>query len=66
MNGKWKVSSQYIGSEKIYQVYRLRDISKVDHSGNREFTGGIIEDEAIAEALAAKLNKEEARSDGKE
>ncbi|PPK80649.1 hypothetical protein BXY41_106239 [Lacrimispora xylanisolvens] len=56
MYGKWKVSSQYIGDEKIFQVYRLRDISKVDHSGNREYAGEIIYDQDAAYAVAKGLN----------
>lgn len=34
---KWKVSSNPIGDgDYVYQVVRIRDTSKVDHSGNRE------------------------------
>ena len=38
MKSEWRVTSQcFIGSEKrVYQVYRLRDIHTIDHSGNRE------------------------------
>ena len=36
MKSPWKVSSTMIGSEKVYQVYRLYDVQKIDHSGNRE------------------------------
>ena len=56
MHGKWKVSSQFIGDEKVFQVYRLRDISKVDHSGNREYRGGIIYDQEAANVIAEGLN----------
>ncbi len=45
MRSKWKVSSQFIGDEKVFQVYRLKDISKVDHSGNREYAGEVIYDQ---------------------
>ena len=36
MKSPWKVSSNMIGTEKVYQVYRLYDVQKIDHSGNRE------------------------------
>lgn len=36
MMSEWKVSSNPVGGNYIYQVVRIRDTSKVDHSGNRE------------------------------
>ncbi|WP_315443982.1 hypothetical protein [uncultured Selenomonas sp.] len=60
MKGEWKISSQYLGGRKVYQVYRIKDMRIVDHSGNREYAGGLTNDEAEAMALAEKLNKEEA------
>lgn len=57
MTSDWRVSSQYINSEKIYQVYRLRNVNGIDHSGNREYCGGIFTDEAAAQAFADELNK---------
>lgn len=59
MKSKWKVSSQYIAGEAIYQVYRQRDVSKVDHSGNREYYGRIFESARAAREFADKLNGEE-------
>ncbi|MCM1168051.1 MAG: hypothetical protein NC401_18870 [Ruminococcus sp.] len=56
---KWQVSSQFIGEKKIFTVYRLRDTSEVDHSGNREYEGGCYDSEAEAQSVADKLNKEE-------
>ena len=56
MHGKWKVSSQFIGDERVFEVYRLRDISKVDHSGNREYAGEIIYSQDAAYAVAKGLN----------
>lgn len=59
MKSEWKVTSQYVGGEKIYQVYRLRDIDAVDHSGNREYVPKFItNDEKEAEAMAIAKNKE--------
>mgnify|MGYP000268483184 FL=1 len=50
----------YLGSKKVYQVYRIKDMRKVDHSGNREYAGGLLHDEREAMKLAAKMNEEEA------
>ncbi len=58
MKSKWKVTSQYVGGEKIYQVYRLRDINAIDHSGNREYVRFITSDKKEAEAMAIAKNKE--------
>ncbi len=59
MRSEWKISSQYLGGRKVYQVYRIKDMRIVDHSGNREYAGGLTDDEAEAMALAERLNKEE-------
>lgn len=59
MKSEWKISSQYLGGRKVYQVYRIKDMRVVDHSGNREYAGGLLHDEAEAMELAAKLNREE-------
>lgn len=48
----------YLGGKKVYQVYRIKDMTRVDHSGNREYAGGLLHDEREAMALAQKLNKE--------
>lgn len=57
---KWRISSMYLGGKKVYQVYRIKDMRVVDHSGNREYAGGLLRDETEAMELAAKLNREEA------
>lgn len=59
MKSKWMVTSQYIGDEPQYAVYRLCNINEIDHSGNREYYGGYTPDEKAAEALAERLNNEE-------
>ena len=64
MKGKWKVTSQYINDKKMYAVYRLRDVSAVDHGGNREYEGGYTTDRGAAEALAAMLNTEGGKNNG--
>ena len=62
MKSEWRISSQYLGGRKVYQVYRIKDMRIVDHSGNREYAGKLTDDEAVAMALAEKLNREEARN----
>lgn len=58
MRSEWRITSQYFGESKIWQVYRLRNVNTVDHSGNREFAEGIFETREEAEELAMKLNTE--------
>lgn len=62
MKSKWKVASNFVNGEKIYGVYRLKDTSEVDHSGNREMAGGYIESREAAQIVADKLNAEEGQS----
>lgn len=57
MKSKWKITSQYISGEKKYAVYRLIDINKTDHSGNREFAGRYTSQREAAELAAEALNK---------
>lgn len=58
MKSEWKISSMYLGGKKVYQVYRIKDMRVVDHSGNREYAGGLLRDETEAMARAEKLNAE--------
>lgn len=59
MTGKWNVTSNPIGGDIMYAVYRLRDINAVDHSGNRELATGYMESREDAEKIAAELNAAE-------
>lgn len=59
MTGSWKVTSQFIGDDKMYAVYRLRDKDAVDHSGNREFASPYMTNKQDAEDIAKRLNDEE-------
>lgn len=56
--GPWKVSSNPVAGKLFHQVYRMRDITGVDRSGNRETYGGLWETKREAENLAELLNKE--------
>ena len=57
---EWKVSRNYIGGMKLYQVYRLLDVNGVDHAGNREYKPGLFDSEAVAQQVADALNGKEA------
>lgn len=59
MKSKWKVTSNPIGGKTLHRVYRLRDTSQVDHSGNREYYGDYTENRQEALAVADRLNAEE-------
>ena len=59
MKSEWKVTSNIIGGEKMYAVYRLKDINAVDHNGNREYAGGYTANRDKCVAIAAALNMEE-------
>ncbi len=64
MKGKWKVTSQYIGGTMMYAIYRQLDTKAVDHSGNREYAGGYIEDKATCVSGAEFLNRREEKGKG--
>lgn len=57
MQSEWKVTSNYLCDTKVYAVYRLKDASKTDHSGNREFATGYIEDKQRASDIAEEMNQ---------
>lgn len=58
MKSEWKVASLRLGNDEMaYQVYRLRNIDVVDHSGNREWVGELFETKAEARALADEMNR---------
>ena len=59
MKGKWKVTSQRINGEKLFAVYRLRNVDELDHSGNREYASGYMDDKEKAEKWANELNGSE-------
>lgn len=63
MKSKWKVTSNPVAGKTLYAVYRTIDMSKTDHSGNREMAGGYIESRETAQIVADTLNaREEATS----
>ena len=50
MKGKWKVSHNYAGGERLIQVYRQLDVTEPDHAGNREYKPGFFETDEEAQA----------------
>ena len=64
MKGPWKVTSNLINGKTMYAVYRLKDVNEVDHSGNREFAGGYVEDRLTVEIAAEHLNEKESPREG--
>ena len=59
MKSEWRVASNHVCGEIIYQVYRLLDIHAVDHSGNRQYVEGLFSTEKTAQLLADGLNAKE-------
>lgn len=60
MKGRWKVTSNRVGDNSIFGVYRLRDTTEVDHSGNREMYGDYMDSRTEAQEIADRLNAAEA------
>lgn len=57
MKGNWKVTNQLIGVKKMYAVYRMIDVGKPDHCGNREYATSYMDDSDAAERIANELNE---------
>ncbi len=58
MRSEWKVSSQYIGGEKMYIALRVLDASQPQHGGNVETKGKYSTDRDSVQGLVDKLNGE--------
>ena len=52
MKSEWRVTCNYICGGPVYNVYRLRDRTDVDHSGNREYV-----DDRIMRALERMMQR---------
>lgn len=59
MKSEWKVTSNSINGSKMYGVYRQLDVNAVDHSGNRENSGGYVDNREAAQVVADALNAKE-------
>lgn len=64
MENPWRVATNHACGEKHYQVYRFRHPGETDHTGNREWRGGIFKTKAEAQVFADELNDTEGGSDG--
>lgn len=56
MKSEWKITTNLINGTRYYGIYRLRDASGVDHSGNREYFGDYVTDKEKAQSTADMLN----------
>ncbi len=56
----WRIDTKVVAGKRFYQVYRLIDEHRTPTDGNRETRGGYYESYRDAEALARRLNTEEA------
>lgn len=56
MKSEWRVCTTPVGEKIVYGVYRLKDVSEIQHSGNMEIHG-YYDEESDAEAEAVKLNE---------
>lgn len=55
----FKVSTDYIAGEQIWRCYRLRDVDKIDHSGNREYREGLFHSREEAQEAVDYWNEKE-------
>mgnify|MGYP000845936981 FL=1 len=55
MKSEWRVTCNYICGGLVYNVYRLRDLDGIDHSGNREYVDDRIM-RAIERLMQRKLD----------
>lgn len=56
MTRMWKVTSNYINGKIYYAVYRNLRETEPDHSGNREYCTGYMEDKQEAQKIADNMN----------
>ena len=54
MKSEWRVTCNYICGGLVYNVYRLRDLDEIDHSGNREYV-----DDRIMRAIERMMQRKD-------
>lgn len=59
MKSQWKVSSNFVGDGWSYNVFRIRDVDGIDHSGNREVVA-CFDTKEEAQRVADEMNQDEA------
>jgi hypothetical protein len=57
LKSEWRVTSNLIGDQMKYGVYRLIDTGETDHSGNREFASDYMSSKERALIIAHELNE---------
>ena len=60
---EWKVLSNPVGGEYIYQVYRIRNPKEPMHAGNIQTKGPVFDSEEEAERYAEELNESAAETE---
>ncbi len=56
LTGRWSRTANPVNGEMLHSVYRLRDITKIDSSGNRELATKYWCNKVMMERLAEELN----------
>ena len=60
MKSEWRVQKTPVSDgHAMYQIYRIRDVSKTDHSGNREYSDRVFDDKELALDVARIMNEAE-------
>ena len=54
---EWKVLSNPVGGEYVYQVYRIRNHKEPMHSGNIQLRGPVFDSQEEAQAYADAINE---------
>lgn len=63
MKSEWRVQKTPVEDGFVYQIYRIRDINTIDHSGNREYSDRVFDDLDLAEDVARIMNEGEEDAD---
>lgn len=65
MQSEWRISKQMINDDDWYQCYKLADVQKIDHSGNRIEDYQMYRIRSLAERRCKELNAQDAENGGK-
>lgn len=63
MKSEWRAQKTPVEYGFVYQIYRIRDVNAVDHSGNREYSDRVFDDPDLAEDVARIMNEGEEDAD---
>ncbi|MCL1826820.1 MAG: hypothetical protein FWG20_02155 [Candidatus Cloacimonetes bacterium] len=59
MVGEWKVSKNIVKGREMYIAVRLRDVSVLEHDGNREYHGVYSSSADSVQKVCDELNRSE-------